>query len=213
MRTLTHDEARAAYDRVGARQDTQSWYEDAAVDVLIAHGGLEDATLVLDVGCGTGRLAERVLEAGAERVLASDPSPVMVGLARTRLAPYGDRSSVLEAFGVPHIEDGSASHVISTYVLDLLSHDDARRFVLDAHRALEVGGRLCIASLSAGSGPASRAVSAAWHAVWRIRPTLVGGCRPVEVAPLLDSALWEITHRERVSPWGVPSEAIVARRR
>lgn len=213
MRTLTHDEARTVYDRVGARQDAQAWYEDTAVDILLDHGGLEAATLVLEVGCGTGRLAERVLEAGAARVLASDPSSVMVGLARKRLVRFGDRASVLEAFGVPHLEDGSASHVVSTYVLDLLSEADARRFVLDAHRALEVGGRLCVASLSTGTGPASRTVAAAWHAIWRLRPALVGGCRPVEVAPLLDAALWEITHREHVSPWGVPSEAIVARRR
>ena len=213
MRTLTPDQARAVYDRVGARQDSQAWYEDAAVDVLFEHGGLGDAGLALEVGCGTGRLAERVLEAGAARVLASDPSPVMVGLAQKRLARFGDRASVLEAFGVPHIEDGSASHVVSTYVLDLLSDADARRLVLDAHRALGVGGRLCLASLSDGTGAASRTVAAAWRAIWRRRPTLVGGCRPVEVVPLLDAARWDLEVEEHVAPWAVPSVAVVARRR
>ena len=35
---LTPAEARRVYDRVGAKQDAQGWYEDAATDVLLAHG-------------------------------------------------------------------------------------------------------------------------------------------------------------------------------
>src|SRR5579884_2300994 len=46
---------------------------------------------VLDVGCGSGRIGEFVLEAGASRYLGIDFSEPMVELARARLARFSDR--------------------------------------------------------------------------------------------------------------------------
>jgi len=43
---------------------------------------------VLDVGCGPGRVAEAVLEAGAARYLGIDFSPRMLALARRRLEQH-----------------------------------------------------------------------------------------------------------------------------
>ena len=216
MAVLSPAQARAVYDRVGASQDRQGWYEDAAVDLAVARGAFGEAVRVVEVGCGTGRLAARLLrsELSADAtLLASDPSPVMAGLARHRLAAFGDRAEVVEAFGLPDVPARSVDRVVSTYVLDLLSDADARRLVSDAHRALAPGGRLVLAGLSAGTGPLSRAVAAGWRAVWRARPALVGGCRPVEAAPLLDRRRWDVAFHGRVAPWGVPSEAVVAVRR
>ena len=216
MPVLSPAQAREVYDRVGASQDRQAWYEDAAVDQAVAHGAFETARAVVEVGCGTGRLAARLLarELPPDGTLtASDPSPVMAALARRRLAAWADRADVVEAFGLPPVEPGSADRVVATYVLDLLSDADARQLVADAHRALAPGGRLVLAGLSAGTGPLSRAVAAGWRAVWRVRPALVGGCRPVEVGPLLDGRQWETVHHGRVAPRAVPSESLVAVRR
>ena len=52
---LSPAQARAVYDRVGASQDRQGWYEKAAVDEAVAHGAFETARSVVEVGCGTGR--------------------------------------------------------------------------------------------------------------------------------------------------------------
>jgi SAM-dependent methyltransferase len=46
---------------------------------------------VLDVGCGSGRIAEFVLEAGAAAYMGVDFSEPMISLAEQRLARYGDR--------------------------------------------------------------------------------------------------------------------------
>ena len=138
----------------------------------------------------------------------------MVGLARARLAPFGDRASVaLVGGGPPAAPPGSADRFVAAYVLDTLSPEDVAATVDAAHDLLGRGGRLCVASLGAGAGPLSRVVGAAWGAVYRLRPALVGGCRPVAVLPALDPDRWTVVHAETVAPWGIPSEAVVAERR
>ena len=55
--------------------------------------------VVLDMPCGTGRLAEALLASGL-RVHGTDISPEMLAVARERLAAYGERFSteVMDAF-------------------------------------------------------------------------------------------------------------------
>ncbi|MEJ2728573.1 MAG: hypothetical protein P8185_08685 [Deltaproteobacteria bacterium] len=45
---LTRSQARIFYDRFGKKQDTQAFYEDAALDDLIAH-----AERVFEFGCSS----------------------------------------------------------------------------------------------------------------------------------------------------------------
>jgi hypothetical protein len=52
---LSHRETRRVYDRIGAKQDTQAFYEDVATRELIRHGDFASATAVFEFGCGTGR--------------------------------------------------------------------------------------------------------------------------------------------------------------
>jgi trans-aconitate 2-methyltransferase len=74
------------YDRSSEPQ--QAW----AADVLARLDGLAPDATVLDVGCGTGRVTEALLELVPQgRVLAMDASADMVALARKRL---GDRAQV-----------------------------------------------------------------------------------------------------------------------
>src|SRR4051794_33505130 len=74
------------YDRTSAPQ--QDW----AAGVLERLTGLAPDAAVLDVGCGTGRVTEALLDLVPRgRVLAIDASADMVELARQRL---GDRATV-----------------------------------------------------------------------------------------------------------------------
>ena len=205
---------RDVYDRVGARQDGQAWYEDAATDVLLRRGAFEDAAAVVEMGCGTGRLAAVLLARTDATYRGTDLSPVMAGLARERLAPFGSRAAVeLVEGGPPDGPPGSADRFVAAYVLDTLSDADIAATVGAAHRLLRPGGLVCLASLGGAVGVGPRAVAAAWNGVYQVRPELVGGCRPVRVVPFLDPDRWAVRHVERVAPWGVPSEAVVAERR
>src|SRR5436309_11586935 len=50
---------------------------------------------VLDVGCGSGRIGEFVLDAGAAHYVGVDFSEPMIELARSRLSRFGERVALL----------------------------------------------------------------------------------------------------------------------
>lgn len=102
MRTLSHDEARRIYDRVGRKLDTQAFYEDRATDEIVRLGDFSAARSVFEFGCGTGRFAARLLEGHLPETAtyrAVDQSETMVRVARARLAPFGERARLPLAKG------------------------------------------------------------------------------------------------------------------
>lgn len=213
--TLTPAQAEAFYDRFGKKQDSQAFYEDAAFDALVAHAQFAQARAVFELGCGTGRFAQRLLQEhlppGAT-YHGIDHSTTMADLARERLAPFAERARVERSDGSLFfpVPDRSVDRVVSAYVLDLLSEEDIRQALAEAHRVLSGGGKLCLISLTHGSTLLSRAVSGAWGVVYRLRAAWVGGCRPISLVPFLDSRQWVIAWRQVVTPFGIPSEVIVA---
>lgn len=217
MRVLSREEARRVYDRIGARQDTQAFYEDPATDLVIEYGGFETAHRVFEFGCGTGRFAARLL---AERLPDTahyrgvDLSPTMIALAQQRLAPFESRAEALLTDGSPPMAEAAAScdRFVSSYVFDLLADDEIETVLDEAHRMLEPSGLLCLCSLSTGTGPFSRLVASVWSRIHAWRPALVGGCRPLDLLVRVPSSKWRVRHHAQVTPFGVPSEIVVAER-
>jgi SAM-dependent methyltransferase len=218
MGTLTHREARRVYDRIGSRQDSQWFYEDPATLRILAHGDFKAAQSVFEFGCGTGRFAATLLADSLPQTAhyrGVDVSPKMVQLARTRVEPYAGRAEVLLVEGGPPREepDGGHDRFVSNYVFDLLSHEDIRAVLQDAHRMLRPGGLLCLSGLSTGVGPASRFVARMVGWIQSLRPSLVGGCRPVDLLPFLPADQWNVLHHSKVVAFGITSEAVVVRKR
>lgn len=217
MRTLSHHEARACYDRIGARQDTQAFYEDRATERLLANGDFGSARSVFELGCGTGRFAEGLLRDHLPpdaRYHGTDLSPEMVRLATTRLAPFGERATVVLSDGRPPADEPRGAHdrYVANFVLDLLAEDDIRAQLAAAHRMLAPGGLACLSSLSGGHGPLSRALIGGWSLLHRLSPALVGGCRPIRLDDFLSSGGWRIRSHDALDPFGLPLEAVVAER-
>ncbi len=212
---LSREEARRFYDRFGSRQDSQGFYEGPALRQLVDHAGFEQASAVFELGCGTGRFAGELLGSRLSPTatyVGTDPSSTMVDLARRRLSPWGDRARVESGddSGRFPLPGHSVDRVIATYVLDLMSEEDIRASVAESRRVLVDGGRLCLVSLTHGVSVGSRAVIALWTTVFRLNAALVGGCRPIELANYLPSTDWSVEHRGVVTPFGVPSEILVA---
>jgi ubiquinone/menaquinone biosynthesis C-methylase UbiE len=212
---LTRERARSVYDWIGARQDTQAFYEDAALDELMAQGAFESASSVFEFGCGTGRLALRLLTdylPDSASYLGFDISPTMVDIARKRLAPFAERAEVVLSDGSVRFPpaDHSVDRVVSTYVLDLLSEADIAGAISEAHRILSPNGKLCLVSLTTGKTVPSRMISGLWSAVCRLYAPLVGGCRPIELAAWVGPPDWTVDFRKVISQWGVSSEVLIA---
>jgi ubiquinone/menaquinone biosynthesis C-methylase UbiE len=215
---FTPEDARRFYDRFGARQDTQGFYENPALDALIEHADFRHAQAVFEFGCGTGALARRLLEmvlpAGAS-YLGLDISETMVGLATERLVPWRDRAEVRLSDGSPRlpVPDGAFDRFVANYVFDLFGPDYQAQVLAEGHRILRPGGLLCTVALTHGTTTFSRLVSRLWDGISCRWPRLVGGCRPIRLGDELDPERWEIRHREVVASYGISSEVLVAERR
>ena len=84
-----------------------------------------DCPAVLDVGCGSGRIGEFVLEAGAVRYVGIDFSEPMIDLARARLSRFEDRATLLsDDFLSAHL-DGSFEVILALGLFDYISNPEA----------------------------------------------------------------------------------------
>jgi ubiquinone/menaquinone biosynthesis C-methylase UbiE len=212
---LTLSQAMKFYDRFGAKQDGQSFYEDAAIGDLVVHAAFGQASNVFELGCGTGRFASRLLSkhlAPEASYLGIDVSGTMIEIAGKRISPYAGRARVVRSDGslVFPVPDHSADRVVSTYVLDLLSEADIQKVISEAIRVLEPGGKLCLAGLTHGATMVSRVVSQLWSVVFRLHAPLVGGCRPIRVESFVSQERWEVQYGNVVIQFGVPSEILIA---
>jgi cyclopropane fatty-acyl-phospholipid synthase-like methyltransferase len=217
VHVLTHEQAQAFYNRMGAKQDWQAFYEAKATHDLIAHASFDTAQAIFEFGCGTGAFAECLLTAHVSPetpYVAVDSSPTMVRLAQARLARFGSRVQVQQTDGSLQFDalSGGYDRFVSTYVADLLSTSDIAALFSEAHRLLVPGGRLCLVSLTHGTSWLSRLVTGVWARAHRLAPTLVGGCRPLELQTLLEVRSFQMEYIQTVVAFGIPSEVVIAKR-
>src|SRR5258708_5572736 len=111
----------------------------AGIVRLLREGGVPAHGRVLDVGCGSGLLARKLLDAGFA-VTGVDASPAMIELAREH-APQAQFKVVRLPNALPQ-----ADAVVSTgHVLNYLdTRDDIARALADVARAIQPGGVLAI---------------------------------------------------------------------
>ncbi|HZJ03665.1 MAG TPA: class I SAM-dependent methyltransferase [Thermoleophilia bacterium] len=212
---LSPREAACVYDRIGRLQDWQSLYEGPAIDELLGAGDFAKARSMYELGPGTGALAERLLldhlPADA-RYRGVDVSPKMVRLSRERLHRWADRARIDLVDGSLPLpgRDGEYDRFLAAYVFDLLAPDYSVRVLEEARRLLGGAGLLCLVSLTTVSSGAGRLVSAGWRRLWQLDARIVGGCRPVDLVPMLMANGWEIQYRGVLQAWSISSEIVVA---
>ncbi len=215
---LSQSQIKSLYDRLGAGQDREARYEDAAFAELIGHMKLGQALSVGEIGCGTGRLAERLLLKDLPddaRYWGVDISDTMVALTKERLRAFEDRVTV-------ELGDGSAQlknlvpgfdAFLGTYVLDLMPNDDITRTVSEVLRVLKPGGMFGAVSLARGQSAKQKVMSSIWSMAYRLSPGRVGGCRPLKLNSYFDRTDWLLRHNQTVSAAGVASEIVVAQKK
>jgi arsenite methyltransferase len=132
--SLDSPELAAAYDRFGVLQ-----FEHGKQLVALLHVAPGDN--VLDVGAGTGHLAAYVAELVGEngRVIAIDPLPLRVDIARAR-AGRRIEARVGRAEDLSAFDDGSFDVVYLNSVFHWI--EDKPRALAQIYRVLRPGGRL-----------------------------------------------------------------------
>lgn len=94
-----------------------------------------------EIGSGTGRIVSMLLEAGAEHVVAIEPSEAFEVLEKNT-AEHGDRVEPLRVTGEKIPQDRGFDYVFSIGVLHHIA--DPAPVVRAAYRALRPGGRMLI---------------------------------------------------------------------
>lgn len=208
-KTIPTEAARDYYDWLGIRHDLGGRTERKAKDTALSLLGLQPGQRVLNVAVGTGKeqmvLADGVGEDGL--AVGVDISREMLTITQERVP----RSGLAEANGrfLPFATN-TFDRVLCTYLLDLIDLDAIPDFLANFYRVLAPGGQLVAVSLTPGVGPASKAVIGLWTAVYLRNPLTLGGCRPLELYPLVQQAGFVQVTREVVVQLGVPSEVVTA---
>jgi ubiquinone/menaquinone biosynthesis C-methylase UbiE len=136
------DDTQAYFDAVAGKWDDmrRQFFGDGVRRAAIEAAHIRPGAVVVDVGTGTGFLAEAAVDAGA-RVIGIDVSERMLDQVRQRLAgrPFEARTGDVEALPV---EDARADAVLANMVLH--HAPDPARAIAEMARVLKPGGRLVI---------------------------------------------------------------------
>jgi ubiquinone/menaquinone biosynthesis C-methylase UbiE len=135
-------DTREYFDDVASRWDEmrRTFFGDGVRRAAIAAAGVSGATLVADVGIGTGFLAEAALDAGA-RVIGVDISQAMLDEAVHKFAgrPFEPRQGGVDRLP---LADGEADVVLANMVLH--HAPDPASAIREMARALRPGGVLVL---------------------------------------------------------------------
>ena len=111
---------------------------------LVHSGGIDAASRVLEVGCGTGNYIGALVAATGCRGWGIEPSPAMLDQARARVPAVTLRAGRAERLDYP---DALFDLVFS---VDVIHHvQDHAAYFYDAYRVLQPGGRVCTVTDSA----------------------------------------------------------------
>jgi ubiquinone/menaquinone biosynthesis C-methylase UbiE len=198
------------YGRVAWIYDVwASLTETRARAACLARAAVCDGEDVLEIAVGTGlAFRELVLANPTGRTEGIDLTEAMLARARRKVAglPGRHRLRVGDAHRLD-FEDGTFSLVVNNYMFDLLPERDFLPVLREMRRVLRPDGRLVLVNMAVGDTWFERL----YESVYRLSPSLMGGCRGVELAPFLPHGGFGEVRVERVSQLGFPSDIVTAR--
>jgi SAM-dependent methyltransferase len=114
---------------------------------VLRHAGLQPGQHVIDVGCGSGRLAFPLSSYLTGKYSGFDVVADLVEYARTKVARPDWRFETIDHIGIPE-PDGRADMVCFFSVLTHLLHEQSYWYLEEAKRVLKPGGRIVASFLN-----------------------------------------------------------------
>ncbi len=113
---------------------------------LLRSLGLSDGHFVIDIGCGSGRLAYQLAPFNEIRYLGTDVVSDLLEYARERCAREDFKFKLTQGTVIP-VDDEVADFVCFFSVFTHLLHEDSFKYCREAARVLKPGGRLVMSFL------------------------------------------------------------------
>ena len=210
-------EARVPKEDVGKLYDRTAWFynvwatltETKAQDRAIKFANIQDEIVILDVAVGTGRLFNRIVKRNPNgRNVGIDISKGMLAKAKSLLSKQPNSNYSLDigsAFDIK-MDDLSVDILFNNYMFDLIPFDQMDTVINEFARVLKPGGKLVLVNMT----KAEQFGAGLYERIYRISPTLMGGCRGVQLSNLLAEHGFIIENREYIQQMLFPSEVILA---
>lgn len=137
-----HDEDQAMSLAVGGNYEAVGALEFC----LLRQLGLQPQDVVVDVGCGSGRLAAQLRDFLQGRYVGIDVVPELFRFAERKCARPDWRFYAAPGTGIPE-PDNSADFIVFFSVFTHLQHEESYRYLREARRVLKPGGKIVFSFL------------------------------------------------------------------
>ncbi len=205
---LSKDEIRKVYRKIASKYDVWSnLAESEARRRCLEFARIKNGDSVLEVAVGTGVLFQEILKANPSgRNEGIDLTVEMLVRSKERAERSGVSSYRLQVGDAYNLEHPNEDFdvVLNNYMFDLIPEKDFFKILTEFKRVLRKGGRVVLVNMTKGE----HWFNGVWEWLYKINPSLLGGCRGVELTPYLENAGFEQIKRVYVSQFMFPSEVL-----
>ncbi|MBX2819451.1 MAG: class I SAM-dependent methyltransferase [Rhodothermaceae bacterium] len=215
---ITKKQVPLLYSWIAPTHDILAFFvESKARDRAIELAAIDEGERILEVAVGTGLSFQYVLQKNTTgHNTGIDLTPAMLKKAKKRaqriirrhklpINQYSLEIGDAYELGFP---DAHFDLVLNSYMFDLLPEDHFVPVLREFLRVLKPGGRLIQMNMTHGKNWYNHL----WEGLYRIHPTLLGGCRCISTLEAMQQAGFVNVHREYISQWTFPSEVIRSER-
>jgi ubiquinone/menaquinone biosynthesis C-methylase UbiE len=172
---------------------------------------IRNGETVLEVAVGTGIMFVEILKLNPDGVTEGvDITQEMLAEAQRKaeaMGATGYRLTLGDAYELEY-PDCRFDVLVNNFMFDLLPEPDFAMVLGEFWRVLRPGGRLVLANMTRPR----RWYQGLWELLYGLSPSLMGGCRGVELLPHVEAAGFQETQRHFVSQLTFPCEVVCGAR-
>jgi ubiquinone/menaquinone biosynthesis C-methylase UbiE len=210
-------DAKIPQHKISRLYDGKSWYYDVwayltekkAQSRAIELAKIENGLTILDVAVGTGNLFNQILKRNPNGInVGIDISNGMLTKAKSKLKKQPNQNYILDigsAFDIK-MDEHSVDILFNNYMFDLIPFNQMGAILDEFLRVLRPSGKLVLVNMT----KAERVGADVYEQIYKIFPSLMGGCRGVVQKRILTEYGFKVITREYIQQMLFPSEVILA---